>query len=248
MEVDLTKPLLPKFRLKRKIQKVEYELVHTVCFKCGKYGHHQKACGVGTEKKDDPVMQQPAEKVDLDELIAPNFGSWMIVKRQNRKRDMRHENESHFLKNQHFLRGGTRFDALRSSSEGELEAAMKANNSSPKMADAFIDKSNKKTTHNQGGNSDAFIVKGNKKATLNKDKGEMSQARLTPKTNNGNSGNVSNFPKSINLTVQGSKENSGSSKAEASGGSGTFKVASNGKVNNDEVGSRNHFLIFLIIP
>lgn len=37
VEVDLTKPLLCKFRLRRRITRVEYEGVHLICFSCGMY-------------------------------------------------------------------------------------------------------------------------------------------------------------------------------------------------------------------
>lgn len=37
VEVDLTK--LSKFRLRRKIRRIEYEGIHLVCFNCGRYGH-----------------------------------------------------------------------------------------------------------------------------------------------------------------------------------------------------------------
>ncbi|EEF46729.1 conserved hypothetical protein [Ricinus communis] len=41
VEVNLTKPLLAKFKLRRPIRKIEYELV---CFDCGKCGHRKEDC------------------------------------------------------------------------------------------------------------------------------------------------------------------------------------------------------------
>lgn len=44
VEVDLTKPLLSKFRLRRKICRIEYESMNLVCFNCGRYGHGLEEC------------------------------------------------------------------------------------------------------------------------------------------------------------------------------------------------------------
>lgn len=39
VEVDLSKPLISKFRMRHRYWMVEYEGLHLVCFKCGTYGH-----------------------------------------------------------------------------------------------------------------------------------------------------------------------------------------------------------------
>jgi predicted metal-binding protein len=44
MEVDLTKPLLAKFQLRRRVRKIVYEGLHLICFHCGQYGHRKEAC------------------------------------------------------------------------------------------------------------------------------------------------------------------------------------------------------------
>ncbi|XVE59235.1 hypothetical protein DITRI_Ditri05aG0029600 [Diplodiscus trichospermus] len=51
VEVDLSKPLLAKFCLRRKIRKIEYESMHTICFNCGMYGHRLDACNSGNSEK-----------------------------------------------------------------------------------------------------------------------------------------------------------------------------------------------------
>ncbi|CAN1128424.1 hypothetical protein LINPERHAP2_LOCUS4620 [Linum perenne] len=35
VEVDLCKPLLSKYRLRRRVRRIEYEGLHTICFNCG---------------------------------------------------------------------------------------------------------------------------------------------------------------------------------------------------------------------
>lgn len=44
VEVDILKPLLSKFMIRRKVRKVVYEGLHLICFKCGMYGHGAEAC------------------------------------------------------------------------------------------------------------------------------------------------------------------------------------------------------------
>ncbi|CAN1120861.1 hypothetical protein LINPERHAP1_LOCUS17247 [Linum perenne] len=41
VEVDLLKPLLSKYRLRRRVRGIEYEGLHTICFSCGCFGHQQ---------------------------------------------------------------------------------------------------------------------------------------------------------------------------------------------------------------
>lgn len=44
VEVDLTKPLLAKFKLQRRVRQIMYEGLHLICFHCGQYGHKKKTC------------------------------------------------------------------------------------------------------------------------------------------------------------------------------------------------------------
>ena len=44
VEVDLIKPLVSKFRLRRRIRRLEYESIHLICFGCGMYGHRKEEC------------------------------------------------------------------------------------------------------------------------------------------------------------------------------------------------------------
>jgi len=44
VEVDLTKPLLSKFRLNGRVWGIQYEGLKMICFKCGRQGHKEDAC------------------------------------------------------------------------------------------------------------------------------------------------------------------------------------------------------------
>lgn len=52
VEVDITKPLLSKFTLRRKVRGIVYEGLHLICFKCGMYGHNAESCPRNHEHAD----------------------------------------------------------------------------------------------------------------------------------------------------------------------------------------------------
>lgn len=95
VEVDITKPLLAKFKIRQRVIKIEYEGIHLVCFKCGVYGHRKDACP--TEKPKDfhdetkeEERQLAEEQIRQARFLAESkepFGPWMLVSRANRKQD-----------------------------------------------------------------------------------------------------------------------------------------------------------------
>lgn len=46
VELDLTKPMLSKFRLKGRTWGIQYEGLKLICFKCGKSGHREAECNL----------------------------------------------------------------------------------------------------------------------------------------------------------------------------------------------------------
>ncbi|CAN1271017.1 hypothetical protein LINPERPRIM_LOCUS14082 [Linum perenne] len=93
VEVDLSKPLLSKYRLRRRVRRIEYEGLHTICFGCGCYGHEEGACPVvATVEEAPPNTSSFSNPVfvgaDLEEErpeVEEDFGPWMKVKRQPRR-------------------------------------------------------------------------------------------------------------------------------------------------------------------
>ncbi|CAN1149421.1 hypothetical protein LINPERHAP2_LOCUS17012, partial [Linum perenne] len=91
VEVDLSKPLLSKYRLRRPIRRVEYEGLHTICYVCGCYGHGQGECPASIEDVEaaenvitNPVFQKSTIVEDRPE-VEEDFGPWMKVTRTGRK-------------------------------------------------------------------------------------------------------------------------------------------------------------------
>ncbi|KAL4272377.1 hypothetical protein GQ457_13G019170 [Hibiscus cannabinus] len=88
--VDLNKPLLPCLGIDGHVQKLEYEGLQSICFKCGVYGHLKESCGVV-----QPVTQLSnpggigaviSEAVQpLEPSAKEPFGPWMQVSSRRRK-------------------------------------------------------------------------------------------------------------------------------------------------------------------
>ncbi|CAN1165448.1 hypothetical protein LINPERHAP2_LOCUS26157 [Linum perenne] len=89
VEVDLSKPLLSKYRLRCRVRRIEYEGLHTICFSCGCYGHQQDECHAGNEAEDkagvevsfeNPIFCHDDADADRPEVLE-DFGLWMMVRR-----------------------------------------------------------------------------------------------------------------------------------------------------------------------
>lgn len=83
VEIDLTKPLISKYKLDGKKYYIEYESIHMICFECGKYGHSSKNCPMNT------IIADPSTEENVQETEAKEdakFGPWMVVKKTRRIR------------------------------------------------------------------------------------------------------------------------------------------------------------------
>ena len=58
VEVDLMKPLISKFRQRRRIRRLECEGIHLVCFGCGLYGHWIEECPLALSEQTTAWTQQ----------------------------------------------------------------------------------------------------------------------------------------------------------------------------------------------
>ncbi|XP_021747123.1 uncharacterized protein LOC110712972 [Chenopodium quinoa] len=92
IEVDLTKPLLSKFRMNGRIWKIQYEGLRMICFKCGKLGHKEEQCDIlhkdeNSSNAHDNVLHNndiSRAKASKPE-VHDQFGAWMIVQRGSKK-------------------------------------------------------------------------------------------------------------------------------------------------------------------
>ena len=56
VEIDLEKPLISRFQLKRKVGKIEYEGIHLVCFSSGRFNHQKDKCS-SKQKTTPPKLE-----------------------------------------------------------------------------------------------------------------------------------------------------------------------------------------------
>ncbi|KAG5225528.1 receptor protein [Salix suchowensis] len=89
VEVDLTKPLLAKFKLRRRIRRIMYEGLHLICFHCGQYRHKQEICPHTAHESQDEPSEKEMTGDPLGTLVRPeimdSYGAWMIADRRHRR-------------------------------------------------------------------------------------------------------------------------------------------------------------------
>ncbi|XP_019173812.1 PREDICTED: uncharacterized protein LOC109169384 [Ipomoea nil] len=91
VEVDITRPLILKFKYKDRVRSVAYEGIHLVCFSCEVYGHSPDAC-LQTRKSTHDADKSDDGDADRTENIVVHekenrtavigsapFGEWMIA-------------------------------------------------------------------------------------------------------------------------------------------------------------------------
>ncbi|KAE8726828.1 hypothetical protein F3Y22_tig00006038pilonHSYRG00002 [Hibiscus syriacus] len=99
VEIDLNTPLLSKVRIGNKVYNIEYEVMHSICFKCGVVGHRATDCLVNqmenpitrevnreTKNQDQQEMQEEEENKknqrEEKEVTQDRYGPWMLVQRR----------------------------------------------------------------------------------------------------------------------------------------------------------------------
>lgn len=85
MEIDLSKPLLAKYRLENRIYRIEYVGLHNICFNCGIYGHSKELCpklaeGTNKDNNKEDIVNASVNKNDRPEVLE-QFGPWMMAKK-----------------------------------------------------------------------------------------------------------------------------------------------------------------------
>lgn len=143
VEIDLRKKLRSKVRCGRRIYGVEYEGLGMICFGCGRYGHRKEACGenivrekdlnddgaVGMQKEDGrEQVKRDENSVRKVQVGTENFGPWMLVQRNNRRRGVQMRKQGNIqggnIVDEAVKNGGSRFDILAEEVEGGVDGMM----------------------------------------------------------------------------------------------------------------------------
>ncbi|XP_025635616.1 uncharacterized protein [Arachis hypogaea] len=118
VEIDLAKQLVPRISVLGSELNIEYEGLYQICFNCGRYGHRMDQCGeTVVEQVETQKVENVDQKADSGDNQAiddnqnrsftdfgiqhdtrpnqnpPNFGPWMMVRRQNEKKKAISSNE-----------------------------------------------------------------------------------------------------------------------------------------------------------
>lgn len=110
VEVDITKPLLTMFKLRKRIRHIEYEGIHLVCFKCGIVGHKMDECPTNRSESCQQECHAAGEDTELsvnDEVRSKlvqirkegpdgyqgkeTFGPWMLAQKKEGKYHRRNQ-------------------------------------------------------------------------------------------------------------------------------------------------------------
>ncbi|KAL4311902.1 hypothetical protein GQ457_01G027760 [Hibiscus cannabinus] len=88
--VDLKKPLLSCIRIEGRLQTIEYEGLHQICFECGIYEHNKDVCKVNTpgveQLHNNAQVQEVADNLHRDAISESSlFGPWMVVADRRRR-------------------------------------------------------------------------------------------------------------------------------------------------------------------
>ncbi|CAI0540349.1 unnamed protein product, partial [Linum tenue] len=91
VEVDLTKPLLGKYKVEGITYLIQYEGLDDICGECGLYGNHIEKCHccIMEEQPPSPIPEYVPETPGEDQAETRVYGDWMIVKRKQRRYEQR---------------------------------------------------------------------------------------------------------------------------------------------------------------
>ncbi|XP_058746880.1 uncharacterized protein LOC131619849 [Vicia villosa] len=119
VEVDLSKPLLAMFTIKKKMYKIEYEGLHLICLVCGRFGHYKEGCSENKRVNNDSSEKggNSSEATHgVGDLLQGGMGDgpWKVVQKQIRGKKLMGEkkNSSPAIINGRSGISGSRFNLL----------------------------------------------------------------------------------------------------------------------------------------
>ncbi|MBA0560221.1 hypothetical protein Golob_017134, partial [Gossypium lobatum] len=85
--VNLLRPLISKILINGSPQRIEYDNLPVVCFKCGCYGHIKENCQSVTYCSEVKEKGETLEQTSSTSMVAEDgdYGPWMLVERKSRR-------------------------------------------------------------------------------------------------------------------------------------------------------------------
>ncbi|CAL1389402.1 unnamed protein product [Linum trigynum] len=161
VEVDISKPLVPRIFLDDEWQKVEYENIPMVCFECGKIGHTCPCCpkshpqepagALIITSETSPEGSPPASQTVSESQ--PGFGPWMLVTKKN-WRNHRESSKKGKVENdvgtQSLGKFGKNGKGAGSIKENGESSSKRVNNSVATPRSPLLDNKGNSSSHNAG--------------------------------------------------------------------------------------------------
>lgn len=96
VQVNLVEPLISKIRITKKLHRVEYESLPSICLICGCYGHLREVCsydtggqGVGARVKGGREETRSkvikADSKVVEKVENEKYEEWMVIDRRQRR-------------------------------------------------------------------------------------------------------------------------------------------------------------------
>ncbi|CAN0839249.1 hypothetical protein LINGRAHAP2_LOCUS2524 [Linum grandiflorum] len=140
VEVDLTKPLLSKYKIEGVKYYVGYEGLENLCTNCGRYGAPTSRCTYRDPPKETaPMVDDEEVVVDKPADIEPIYGDWMHGrpkgKRQGRKSSAPSipTSQRHHAGSSQQVKVSNKFEALQEDMEENSDSSRLKANSTEKM-------------------------------------------------------------------------------------------------------------------
>ncbi|MBA0568406.1 hypothetical protein Golob_005904 [Gossypium lobatum] len=113
--------LVSQVMVNGELQRVEYQVLPTICFSCGKYGHLKEQCTSPAAEKISVSREVSGNTELVDSTLGGEgsaFGLWMVVEQKSRRgqKDLRNQKGE----NQGKARSGSRFSILNRKESQDL--------------------------------------------------------------------------------------------------------------------------------
>lgn len=135
VEVDMSKPLLAMFSIKKKLYKIECEGLHQLCLAYGRFGHYKEGCSINnrvadTSKVQGGISSEEGQRIDDSSQDVMSEGPWKVVQEHHKgkKTTWERKNSEPVTINERSGKLGSRFSLLNQEKFDVNESSIPGNN------------------------------------------------------------------------------------------------------------------------